>query len=42
MFLDNYIFKIIVHGDNIKPVVKNFELKKPSSDTQLGDLVEIG
>lgn len=39
--LDNYIFKIIVHGDNIKPVVKNFEFKKPSSDTQLGDLVEI-
>ena len=39
--LDNYIFKIIIHGDNIKPVVKNFEFKKPASDTQLGDLVEI-
>jgi hypothetical protein len=39
--LDNYIFKIIVHGDNIKPDPKNFAFKKPSSDIQLGDLVEI-
>jgi len=37
--LDNYIFKIIVHGDNFKPIPKNFEFKKPSSNTLPGDLV---
>jgi len=39
--LDNYIFKIMVHGDNFKPIVKNFEFEKSKSETDFGELVEI-
>ena len=38
---DNYMFKIMVYGDNFDPLRKNFEFKKPLSDTQLGDLSEV-
>jgi hypothetical protein len=39
---DNYIFKIRIYGDNFNPFPKKYKFEKPSSDTQLGNLVEIG
>lgn len=36
--LDNYVFKIIVYGDNFKPIPKKYNFIKPSSNTLPGIL----
>ena len=38
--LDNYIFKITVHGDNFKPKSQQFKFIKPSSNIQPGNLIK--